>query len=195
MPDGRRRSREHWTDAMEDGPPAAPAHTHRLPPVVRISVVGLVAATFLLLIAVGLLSTYVYQQQQYIQGKGVQRDRENARLHEQIRQSMCDLLDQLPEGGLLQRPRDKYGCGPGIPLADLPPAVRQRYAPTPAPAPPTPRVVPAPLGEPATPIPTPAVPSAPRQGPGPGGPTPAPPSLLNPGAVTGPVCNALGVCV
>jgi len=180
---------------MENGPPMVAAHTHRLPPVVRLAVVGLTAAVFLLLIATGLLATYVYQQQQYIQGKGAQRDRENARLEESQRRATCDLLDQLPQGALLDRPREKYGCGPGIPLADLPPAVRQRYAPTPAPAPPTPRVVPAPLGEPATPIPTPAVPSAPREGPGPGGPTPAPesPSLLHP--VTDPVCDLTGLCI
>jgi hypothetical protein len=103
----------------------------------------------------------------------VQRDAENARLHEQIRQSMCDLLDQLPEGGLLQRPREKYGCGPGIPLADLPPAVRDRYAPTPTPAPTLTPLPPA--ASPSAPVPAPGT-LPPRTGPGPGGPTPTPPS-------------------
>jgi hypothetical protein len=192
MPDGRRRSREHWADAMEArNRRSAPAHTHRLPPVVRISVVGLVAAVFLLLSPSGCSSTYVYQQQQYIQGKGVQRDAENARLQEQIRQSMCDLLDQLPEGGLLQRPREKYGCGPGIPLADLPPAVRDRYAPTPTPAPTLTPLPPA--ASPSAPVPAPGT-LPPRTGPGPGGPTPSPdptPPPLRP--VTDLVCDLTAV--
>src|SRR5690349_12651174 len=111
MPDGHRRSREFWTDTMEAGPPNPPAHVHRLPAAVRFALVGLVAAVFLLLVAVSLMGVYVYQQQQYIQGRGELRDRENAQLQEQQRQGICDLLDQLPEGGLLERPRAKYGCG------------------------------------------------------------------------------------
>ena len=186
---------------MEAGPPNPPAHVHRMPRVFRIAVVGLVGAVFLLLVAVGLIANAVLQQQQYIEGRGVQRDAENARLHEQIRQAQCDLLDQLPEGGLLEAPRTKYHCGPGIPLADLPPSVRQRYAPTPA------------VPQALTPLPPAASPSAsrpapgtlpPRTGPGPGGPTPTPPSStptptptpspspLRP--VTGPVCDLTGLC-
>ena len=196
MPDGRRRSREHWTDSMEAGPPNPPAHVHRLPTVFRIAVVGLTAAVFLLLIATGLLATYVYQQQQYIQGKGVQRDQENARLLEKIREAQCDLLDQLPEGGLLEAPRTKYHCGPGIPLSDLPPAVRERYAPTPTPAPTLTPLPPAASASPSRPAPG-TLP--PRTGPGPGGPTPTPPSStptpspLRP--ATGLVCDLAGVCI
>ena len=122
MPDGHRRSREGWADTMEAGPADPPAHTHRLPPMVRVAVVGLGAAVFLLLVAVGFLTVYVYQQQQYIQGKGAQRDRETAAAQERLRQGICDLLDQLPEGGLLERPRTKYHCGPGIPLDQLTPS-------------------------------------------------------------------------
>jgi len=126
MPDGHRRSREGWADTMEAGPSNPPAHTHRLPPLVRVAIVGLGAAVFLLLIAVGFLTVYVYQQQQYIQGRGVQRDRENVQLQERIRMGVCDLLDQLPEGGLLERPRHKYHCGPGIPFEDLTPGEQQQ---------------------------------------------------------------------
>jgi hypothetical protein len=130
MPDGRRRSREHWADAMEVTPPAAPTHTHRLPPPVRLAIVGLATAVALVIIALSLVGLAVYQADQYVKGRGEYRDRENARLEEQIRRAQCDLLDQLPEGGLLELPREKYGCGPGIPLDQLPPAVRQQYTPT-----------------------------------------------------------------
>lgn len=112
---------------MEAGPPSPPAHVHRLPKVVRLALSGLVFAVFLLLVAVGFLTVYVHQANQYVQGRGEYRDRETARLEEQIRTSICDLLDQLPEGGLLDRPREKYGCGPGIPFEDLPEDIQQRY--------------------------------------------------------------------
>jgi len=120
-PDGRRRSREHWTDTMEAGPADPPAHVHRLPKVVRLALVGLTVAVFLALVGIGLMASAVYQANQYVQGRGEFRDREQQRLEEQIRRSTCDLLDQLPQGGLLDRPRVKYGCGPGIPVSDLSP--------------------------------------------------------------------------
>jgi len=198
MPDGRRRSREHWTDTMEAGPPNPPAHVHRLPPVVRIAVVGLVGAVFLLLVAVAFLTMYVYKQQQYIQGKGEQRDAERAQLQEQQRRGMCDLLDQLPEGGLLERPRAKYHCGPGIPLSQLTPSEQAQIQSRNVPAPPPQPLVPLPPPASSDMHPTPGT-LPPRTGPGPGGPTPTPPSpapasptpsVLDP--VTGVACGLLG---
>jgi len=120
-PDGRRRSRTGWADAMEAPPDHPPAHTHRLPPLVRAAVIGLTVAVLCLLVGLGLITAQLVKVNQYVQGKGEQRDVENARLHEQQRQGMCDLLDQLPEGGLLDRPRVKYGCGPGLPVSSLTP--------------------------------------------------------------------------
>lgn len=173
------RSRLGWADPM-DGEPARASSPPRLPKVVRLSIIGLAAAVFLALVGVGLLATYVYQQQQYIQGKGEQRDRENAELQEQIRQSICDLLDQLPEGGLLERPRIKYDCGPGIPLEQLTPQEQAQVRARPTVPPPPP-----PMGSPA--VPNPPRPSTgpvpPRTGPGPMSaptPTPPPPGLLGP---------------
>ena len=183
---------------MEAGPPNPPAHVHRLPPVVRIAVVGLVAAVFLLLVAVGFLTIYVYQANQYVQGRGEFRDRETARLQEQQRRATCDLLDQLPEGGLLDRPRTKYHCGPGIPLEQLSPqeqAQLQGRTQPPA-APPlraTPGVPPpqsAPLGSAARPAPSSPVPP-PEPAPEP---SPSPSPLVDLGPVTDPICKTLSVC-
>lgn len=188
------RSRIGWADAMQEDPPTPPAHTHRLPRVVRLAIVGLTAAVFLLLIATGLLATYVYQQQQYIAGKGVQRDRENQQLNQRVTDRICELLGMAPEDD----PKADYYRGqlhcpqPGVAAGEVPPALRSQ---------PTFPVAPAPAPSPRAPAPLPAVPSAPRQGPGPGGPeTPAPaspaptssPPLLRP--LTEPVCDLAGVC-
>ena len=210
MPDGHRRSREGWADAMEAGPPDPPAHTHRLPPLVRVSIVGLGAAVFLLLIAVGFLTVYVYQQQQYIEGRGQFRDRENDRTNQRINDAICDLLDQLPEGGLLERPRHKYGCGPGIPLDQLTPSeqaqVQGRVAPVAPQNPPGVESIPGLPGgaspQPQRPqpyFPTPGVAEPPASVPYPPGfppPDPVQPTAppLVPGAVTQLVCPLLVPC-
>ena len=131
--DQPRRSRTAWPGPLSVAGVGA-GHTHELPSALRQRYRLLLLAVVALLLAVGTLTYFVYQQQQYIQGRGEQRDRENERLQEQIRRSTCDLLDQLPEGGLLDRPRQKYGCGPVYPLSDLPPELQERYAPPPEPA-------------------------------------------------------------
>lgn len=201
MPDGRRRSREHWTDSMEAEPANPPAHVHRLPPVIRIAGVGLTIAVALVIVALVLVGLAVYQADQYVKGRGEYRDQENARTNERINRAMCDLLDQLPEGGLLERPRTKYHCGPGIPLEQLTPQeqaqVRGRGAPPPEPAPMRvpPRTGPGP-GGPEDPAPRPSPAAASPAAPVPASPTSAPapsPSLLDP--ITSPVCNALGICL
>lgn len=96
------------------------------PPWLRRAVITLVVVAALELAGLSVGAVYVYQQQQYVEGRGEYRDREAARLEEQIRRSVCDLLDQLPEGGLLERPRTKYGCGPGIPIDQLTPEEQAR---------------------------------------------------------------------
>jgi hypothetical protein len=117
---------------MEAPPADPPAHVHRLPVFVRVALVGLTVAVFLCLVGIGLMAGAVYQANQYVQGRGEFRDREAARMEsettEKIRKAMCDLLDTLPEGGLLERPRDKYDCGPGIPIDELSPEERQQVA-------------------------------------------------------------------
>ncbi len=131
-------------------------HPCRLPRWVRVSLFGLVGAVFLLAVGVGLMATFVYQQQQYIEGRGEYRDREQARAEaenvERTRAAMCDLLDTFPEGvPSLQRARDKYQCGPGIPIGLLTPEERARLGPRSTPSPESAAILPPPVGSPATP--------------------------------------------
>lgn len=205
MPDGRRRSREGWADAMEAGPPATASHTHRLPKAVRLAFIGLVAAVFLVLIGLGLMAVQVYKANQYVQGRGEFRDAEAARMEaessERIRQAMCDLLDQLPEGGLLERPRAKYDCGPGIPVAELTPdeqaQLNGRARPQVAPSTPPPPASPdaSPMGGAVTE--PPRAPAA--QPPGPAEPTPVQPPpdsgpVVDGNPVTALVCGLASIC-
>lgn len=118
MPDGRRRSREHWADTMESGPPVAPAHVHRLPGSVRAALGGLAVAVLLLLIAVGLMASAVYSANQYVQGRGEYRDAEADRLDRRIDQVVCDILGEFPVGDeRADRLRVRYDC----PFPPLPP--------------------------------------------------------------------------
>jgi hypothetical protein len=174
-----------------------PGHTHELPAALRSRYRMLMLAVVALLLAVGTLTYFVYQQQQYVQGRGEYRDAEAQRLEESFRRGICDLLDQLPSGALLDRPRAKYDCGPGIPLDQLPPEIRQRFEGTPAPSRPAESaMVPLapPLGSAAVPgveRPTPNSPSSP---PNPGTAPPSVPPLVGLGPITGQVCDLAGVC-
>lgn len=117
-----------WPEPLDpDKPPAPPLeHSHRQP---RSPWIVTWVAVALLAVAVGLLTVYVVRFNDYVQGRGQARDAENQRLQEQIHEGMCDLLDQLPASAVLDGPRRKYGCGPGIPVNDLPPSIRQRWTP------------------------------------------------------------------
>ena len=90
---------------------------------------------FLVIISLGLVAgivlSYVQAQrtgdrlavlEEFVEGRGEQRDRENDAQDVRIKRAICDLLDQLPEGRLLDRPRAKYGCGPGLRPDEIPPA-------------------------------------------------------------------------
>lgn len=151
----KRKSRRGWPGPMSVAG-LGRGHTHDLPPSLGTILRALVVVVVVLAVMVGLLTYYVFQQQQYVQGRGEFRDRENERTNQRINDAICDLLDQLPEGGLLERPRTKYGCGAGIPLSELPEDVRRRYQgeEPPAPATTTPTQDPPPL--------SPAVPNPPR---------------------------------
>lgn len=201
MPENAHRSRAGWADSMESEPAGAisNAHAHRLPKSVRTALIGLAAVSFLLLVAVGFLTVYVYQADQYVQGRGAFRDAEAARAEakseERIRRAMCDLLDTLPEGGLLENPRGKYGCGPGMPLSELPPEqaeqLRTQRTPT---APSAQAVAPGPSSTPAP------APSAGAAAPSPAPQTPAPstapdrPSAVDLGPLTDPSCESVRIC-
>lgn len=117
MPDSR--SREGWSDSMENVPPTAPAHVHRLPKMVRVALVGLAAAVFLLIVAVTLVSVYAARM-----------EAENT---ERTRRAACDLLDTFPADlPSLERARQKYECGDGIPRSQLSPEEQQRLPQMPA---------------------------------------------------------------
>lgn len=125
-----RRSRRAWP--LRDTGPDIPEHDHGFADLPRI-IWGLVALVVALTLAVALLGaawirqqTYNDQMRDYLSGRGEQRDRETQQLEQRITDAVCDLLDQLPEGGLLVRPREKYGCGPGIPLSAYPPDVQDQ---------------------------------------------------------------------
>lgn len=53
--------------------------------------------------------------EEYVAGKGKQRDADAQRQNQQFNQFVCDVLDQLPPGEVLDRVRGEYGCGPGLP--------------------------------------------------------------------------------
>lgn len=195
------KSRRAWPGPMSIAG-VGKGHTHDLPRTLLTILKALVGAVVALLLIVGLLTYYVLQMMGYVQGRGAYRDAEADRLNERINESICDLLDQLPEGGLLDRPREKYGCGEGIPLSELPEDVRRRYqgvpSPDAAPAPATPTTE-APMGSAAipnpprpAPNPPPPSPAAPTTEPTPS-PSPAPPAdPLN--SVVETVCDLLPIC-
>lgn len=106
------------------GDDVPPVHSHRQPKVPWVITWVSIAS---LVVAIGLLTVYVVRFNDYVQGRGAARDAENIRLKQDIRDGLCDLLDQLPASPVLQAPRDKYGCGPGIPLDQLPPSVQQQW--------------------------------------------------------------------
>lgn len=158
------------TSADDSGPEG---HDHDLKPTLLaflvIIALGLVAGIVLSYVQAQRTGQRLHALEEYVQGKGEQRDRENARLREEIRQGQCALLDQLPAGGLLDRPRQTYGCGPGIPLDQLTPEEQAQLPSRKAP----PR--PAATTTPAAPIPQEAPTQAPAP-PVPASPTPTPPS-------------------
>lgn len=165
------------------------------------SLLVLVSICILGLLA-GIVLSYVYAQnvdhrlgrlEQYVQGRGEYRDQEQRRLEEQIRRSTCDLLDQLPAGGLLERPRAKYHCGPGLPLSSLPTQEQKQLHHPQTTAPPA-----TPPARPSTSRPAPAAPSAntPSRPAAHSAPpkTSAPPRPGPLAPITDPVCGAVGVC-
>lgn len=118
---------------MSEIPTVPTLRAHRpLSRVVRAALVLLVVAQMLTLAGLGLAAAFIYQQQQYIEGRGEYRDREAERMEEQwqerFRRGQCDMLDNLPEGAVLDRLRDRYDCGPGLPRAELSPEERQELA-------------------------------------------------------------------
>jgi hypothetical protein len=193
----QRRSRTAWPGPLSIAG-VGEGHTHELPKALRSRYRLLMAAVVALVIAVGLLSVFVYQQQQYIEGKGEQRDRENARLEETQRDGFCDLLDTLPaDVPSLERARERFRCGPGIPFDSLPPdeqaGLRDRgHAPSVAPSP---RAAEEPWVGPVPRRPDAAPDRQRERQPITPEPSPAPPPLVDLGEITQPVCELVGICI
>jgi len=110
-----RRSRLGW--ALRTEPTTTPAGTHdhgqRNGPLFLafFCIVGLFAVN------VGLVW--------FILARGEARDAAEQRMREQIRSGYCELLDAFPADVLLDSVRERFDCGPGIAIEDLPPEVQE----------------------------------------------------------------------
>ena len=154
-----RRSRMGWP--LRTGPTTTSAgtHDHEMPRP-RWVAWGLAA----LALAVILLATAFALQLKRQVSFTEYRNQQQRQIEQDMRQGFCDLLDQLPQSAVLDAPRHKYGCGPGIPVDQLPPSVRQRWqGGTTAPASPQ-AFVPSPPAVASSAAPQPTAPAAPLSG-------------------------------
>ena len=193
-----RRSRRGWPLRTQETTTSAGTHDHKLPQSIFRVVIAL--AVFLLVLAVvdAVLVLYII-------GRGQVRERQIEQTREQVREQLCDVLDGLPQGGVLDLTRENLGCGPGLPLSSFSPEIQKRLGPTPAePSAPVvqqPTTTPAPAAEPsqdASPAPVqPPTPDSPAPLPGgadgPMSPS-EPPPLSPPSQVRQLVCDLLPVC-
>lgn len=81
---------------------------------VTICALGLVAGVVIVSMQAVATEKRLSALEEYVAGKGEQRDAENARQNELIDQAVCNVLDQLPAGGRLDTVRAAYRCGPGL---------------------------------------------------------------------------------
>ena len=185
----------HWPKAGTAVEP--PPRERRRPSLLLAAIVACVVALLLVSTLSVIYAVRVEQRlitlEEYVQGRGEYRDREAARMEaentERTRRAACDLLDTFPEGlPALERARNKYDCGPGIPLSLLAPEERARLEPEP-PVSPSGEALPPTSSQGAQPTPP-----GPKAEPS----TPAPASTPEPlpdVGVTVPVCEALNVCI
>lgn len=130
----QRRSRTYWPAPGSDDDDH---HTCHLSSQARLLLTGLCVYVIALTMTIGVMLVDSRQIREL-------REQQLEQIREEIRIGQCDLLDQLPEGGLLERPRAKYECGPGYPQSEIDPQQRDEQADIIAPpAPlPTPTVLP-----------------------------------------------------
>lgn len=125
-----RPSRQGWPDRRK--PPdfeyAPVTHAHELSTGLRVVLIIIGVYMLLITAGLGLVAFYSYQDHEYVMGRGEYRDLEATRQDDQFRQGICDVLDGLPESRVLEGTRNKYGCGPGIPVDQLPPEVANELA-------------------------------------------------------------------
>jgi hypothetical protein len=153
----RRPSRLGWPMRTQATTTSAGTHDHGMPRWLICCLIVMMIVELMIIVIIWLL----VQRQQTLSHY---RNQETARTRQEMRDGFCDLLDQFPQSALLDAPRQKYHCGPGIPVSQLPPAIRQQWPQG---------------GQVATPSPTTAPtesPAAPSQAPSPSTPAPAAPS-------------------
>lgn len=85
-------------------------HTHRQPrwPTIILSVLVILTAAAVVVLAF------------YVVDLTATRDEQTEDTREQIREAVCDVLDELRAGTQLDATREAYGCGPGRPVTPNP---------------------------------------------------------------------------
>jgi len=192
-----RPSRRGWPIRTRPTTTAAGTHDHQLPQGIFRVLIAL--CVFLLVLAV--VDAFLVL---YILGRGQVREAQIEQTRRDVREQLCDVLDGLPAGGVLDLTRERLGCGPGIPFDQLPPEIQQQLTPPPARSPSQPT---APATTPDAPaVPPPAAPAQPVQPPAPESPEPPPggadgpmqpsepPPLSPPSQIRELVCGLLPIC-
>lgn len=110
------RRRGPYPEPLKVQASQSPVHSHRQP---RLPWVITFVALALLAAATGLTLSYVLVLHH-------DRQTEQRREQLQVQQGICALLDQFPPSAVLAGPRQRFHCGPGTPLSQLPPAVQQQ---------------------------------------------------------------------
>jgi hypothetical protein len=117
-PDPRkRRSRIPWPMRTGETTTAAGTHDHTMPKWVRFNDI----CGFLLHVVESLVIACLLI---YIIGRGEVRERQIQDTRDLVREQLCDVLDGLPEGGVLDLTRGRLHCGPGMPLESYPPEIQ-----------------------------------------------------------------------
>jgi hypothetical protein len=192
-----RPSRRGWPLRTQATTTTAGTHDHQLPQGIFRVLIAL--CVFLLVLAV--VDAFLVL---YIVGRGQVREAQIEETRRDVREQLCDVLDGLPQGGVLDLTRSKLDCGPGLPLSSFPPDIQRQFTPAPtqpsAPVPAQPTTTPRAAPEPpqdATPAPVqPSTPDDAAPLPGGAGPigTPEPPPSSPPSQVRDLVCGLLPVC-
>jgi hypothetical protein len=119
-----RPSRRGWPlHTLETTTPAG-THSHKLPQGVFRILIAL--SVFMLVLAVvdAVLVLYII-------GRGQVREAQIEETRRDVREQLCDVLDGLPQGGVLDLTRSKLDCGPGLPLSSFPPDIQRQFTPAP----------------------------------------------------------------
>ena len=195
----KRPSRRGWPLRTQATTTSAGTHDHKLPQ----GIFRVLIAVCVFLVVLAVVDAFLVL---YITGRGQLREQQIEQVREQIRESWCQALDGLPrDNAYLDILRDKYDCGPGLPLSQFSPDVQKQLSPGPS-QPSTPPVQQPPPTSSATPEPPPAAPVSPVQPPAPDAPAPPPggadgpmqpsepPPLSPPSQIRELVCGLLPVC-